>query len=70
MNHFISNFPEIFQKENLKSAHLNDFDGLLRDEEFENLISSKKLYLIINHEDSEILINDAKAILELIREEI
>jgi len=54
--------------ETIEGKYPNDFKGLIRDRKFESLISYKKLLLNINYKDSEVLINDTKAILDLINE--
>jgi len=53
-----------------KSPFKNDFESLFSNRKFESLISVKKLYLIINYEDTESLIEASKSILELIKEEL
>ena len=47
-----------------------DFEGLLDDNEFESLITEKLIYLNTNIDDTEVLINDAKIILELIEQDL
>jgi len=55
---------------NSESPYPNDFIGLLKDRNFESVISTKKIYLIINLRDTEILIVNAQSILNLIKEEL
>ena len=52
------------------SPYENDFDELLRNRSFENLISTKKLFLIHNYNDTQELIFAAEHILELLNQEL
>ncbi|OIQ36861.1 MAG: hypothetical protein BM563_09870 [Bacteroidetes bacterium MedPE-SWsnd-G1] len=47
-----------------------DYKGLLNDVRFENLIASKRFLLIINIKDSNLLIAEAKKIIQLLEDEI
>ena len=47
-----------------------DYKGLLNDVRFENLIASKRFLLIINIKDSNLLIDEAKKIIQLLEDEI
>ena len=62
--------PKTSGETNAVSPFPNDFSGLLSDRAFEGFISDKKVYLIINIRDSEILIESAKSIITLINLEL
>ena len=47
-----------------------DYKGLLNDTSFENLIASKRFLLIINISDANLLIDEAKKIIQLLEDEI
>ena len=47
-----------------------DYKGLLNDSSFENLIASKRFLLIINISDANLLIDEAKKIIQLLEDEI
>ena len=64
------NLPKIAEETNTASPFPNDFFGLLRNRAFEGFIADKKLYLKINISDSEVLIESAKSILNLINHEL
>ncbi|MFN1836049.1 DUF6090 family protein [Balneola sp. MJW-20] len=52
------------------SPNPNDLNALLKDRDFEGLISRKKIYLMTNINDTNILIDNARSILGLIEEEL
>lgn len=64
------NLPKTAEETNRESPFPNDFTGLLSDRAFEGFIADKKLYLMINISDSEVLIENAKSILTLINQEL
>lgn len=47
-----------------------DYKGLLNDRNFENLIASKRFLLIINIADANLLIDEARKIIQLLEDEI
>ena len=47
-----------------------DYKGLLNDTSFENLIASKRFLLIINISDANLLIDEAKKIIQLLEDEV
>lgn len=52
------------------STYPNNFEGLLEDRDFENLISQKRVYLSNNINDTDILIENARSVLALINGEL
>ncbi|MDX1591963.1 MAG: DUF6090 family protein [Balneolaceae bacterium] len=52
------------------SPNKYDISGLLEDREFENQIAHKKIYLVNNIQDTNILIQNAETILALIKEDL
>ena len=54
----------------IESPYQDDIEGLLSDKLFESLITEKSIYLITNVTDTEILIQDAKIIIENIEQEL
>jgi hypothetical protein len=64
------NLPKTMEEIHTVSPFPNDFSGLLSNRAFEGFITDKKLYLMVNISDSEILIKSSKSILKLINQEI
>ena len=47
-----------------------DYQGLLNDRSFENLLASKRFLLYVNIADAEIIIEETKKIIQILNDEV